>query len=91
MPIESPANHKAFLSVGDEVRNWTMRDNDAHETVAQSGVLLGQRLYWQVVTQPSVGNRQPARTIRGFKEAWEQDPITPVAKRRVSPRPCQPA
>ncbi len=73
-------NHKAFLSVGhDEYWSWTMRDNV--ERARDSGINLGffsaNVSYWQVRYEPSVANHQPARTLVGYKEAWEQDPITP--------------
>ena len=72
--------HKAYLSVGhDEYWTWPMRDHV--ERARDIGISLGffsaNTSYWQVRFEPSVVNNQPARTLVGYKEAWQQDPITP--------------
>ena len=73
-------SHKAFLSVGhDEYWSWNMRDNveSARDRGVNLGFFSGNASYWQVRLEPSVGGGQPARTLVGYKEFWNQDPITP--------------
>jgi regulation of enolase protein 1 (concanavalin A-like superfamily) len=72
-------NHKAFLSVGhDEYWTWAMRDNveRARDSGINLGFFSGNVSYWQVRYEANSSN-QPSRTMVGYKEAWEQDPITP--------------
>jgi len=73
-------SHKAFLSVGhDEYWSWNMRDNveSARDRGVNLGFFSGNASYWQVRLEPSVVNGEPARTLVGYKEFWNQDPITP--------------
>jgi regulation of enolase protein 1 (concanavalin A-like superfamily) len=72
--------HRAYLSVGhDEYWTWNMRDHAerARDLGISLGFFSGNTSYWQVRLEPSVVNNQPGRTVVGYKEAWQQDPVTP--------------
>jgi hypothetical protein len=74
-------SHKAFLSVGhDEYWSWKMRDHV--ESARDAGVSLGffsaNTSYWQVRFEPSVSTGADARVMVGYKDYWQQDPITPA-------------
>ncbi|MEO8078131.1 MAG: N,N-dimethylformamidase beta subunit family domain-containing protein, partial [Acidobacteriota bacterium] len=73
-------NHKAFLSVGhDEYWTWRMRDHveRARDAGVSLGFFSGNSSYWQVRYEPGGAAGLSARTLVGYKEAWQQDPITP--------------
>lgn len=73
-------SHQAFLSVGhDEYWSWNMRDNveSARDRGVNLGFFSGNASYWQVRLEPSGVNGDPARTLVGYKEFWNRDPITP--------------
>ena len=72
--------HKAFLSVGhDEYWSWNMRDNveRARDSGINLGFFSGNTSYWQVRFEPGVANPTPWRVMVGYKEFWQQDPISP--------------
>jgi hypothetical protein len=74
-------NHKAFLSVGhDEYWSWKMRDNveSARDAGLNIGFFSGNTSYWQVRFESSVATNQPGRVQVGYKEFWQNDPITPA-------------
>jgi hypothetical protein len=72
--------HKAFLSVGhDEYWSWNMRDNveRARDAGVNLGFFSGNTSYWQVRFESGIANPTPGRVMVGYKEFWQQDPITP--------------
>jgi hypothetical protein len=73
-------NHKAFLAVGhDEYWSWKMRDNlqNARDAGVNLGFFSGNTSYWQIRFESSVISNQPGRVVVGYKESWQNDPITP--------------
>src|SRR5262249_8178039 len=75
------SSHKAFLSVGhDEYWSWRMRDNVEHARAAgvNLGFFSGNESYWEVRYEDSLATGQPARTLVGYKEHWQNDPAMPA-------------
>lgn len=74
-------SHKAFLSVGhDEYWSWRMRDHveGARDRGVSLGFFSANSSYWQVRFEPRVVDSEPGRTMVGYKEAVEQDPLWPT-------------
>ena len=73
-------SHKVFLSIGhDEYWTWSMRDHveAARDQGVNLGFFSGNVSYWQVRYEPSTVTNDPNRTLVGYKEFWQSDPITP--------------
>src|SRR5262245_30624407 len=73
-------SHKAFLSVGhDEYWSWAMRDHveQARDAGVNLGFFSANTSYWQVRFEDAVSTLAPMRVMVGYKEACDQDPITP--------------
>ena len=71
-------NHKVLQLVGhSEYWSWAMRDNV--DRAIQAGVNLasiaGNVSYWQIRYEPSPITGEPSRTIVGYKELVDQDPM----------------
>ena len=70
--------HKGFLSAAhDEYWSWEMRQNitAARDAGVNLGFFGANDIYWQIRFEPSLLTGDANRTIVGYKDSWQQDPM----------------